>query len=270
MTVSENTQYVYTVQPSDTLYSIARRFGSTVAAIEQANSLYPPFTDPGSIFPGQLLIIPGGRFGFQNEVYYVASPSDTLFSIAQRFSVSTDLLFGINSQIADPNFIYSNQVIRVPAFIYEVSSGDSLSRISSQTGVSLEKIIRANERRAGFSPELLYLGYRLLMPLPASRNILVLHPLPGDVLQSGGLIQGMARAFEANVLYSILDTQGNVVSKEKSITARAAGPEYAEFSTNAQFELKPSTPTGELRVYTRSANDGSIQDLVRVKVRFEE
>ena len=79
----------------------------------------------------------------------------------------------------------------------------------------------------------------------------------------------MARAFEANVLYSNDDTQGNVVSNEKSIKARAGGPEYAEFSTNLQFDIKPSTPTGELRVYTRSANDGSIQDLVRVKVRFE-
>ncbi|MGB3259595.1 LysM peptidoglycan-binding domain-containing protein [Paenisporosarcina sp.] len=269
MTVSEITQYVYTVQPGDTLYSIANRFDSTVAAIEQANSLYPPFTDPGLIFPGQLLIIPGGRFGFQYEVYDVVSPSDTLFSIAQRFSVSTDLLFGINSQIANRNFIYANQVIWVPAFVYEVSTGDSLSRISSETGVPLDAIIRANQRRAGFSPEVLYLGYRLLMPLPASRNIVVLRPLPGDILQTGSLIQGMARAFEANVLYTILDTQGNAVSKEKSITARAAGPEYAEFSTNVQFDFKPATPTGELRVYTRSADDGSIQDLVSVKVRFE-
>lgn len=269
MAVIESTHYVYTVQPGDTLYSIANRFGSSVPAIEQANSLYPPFTDPGLIFPGQLLVIPGGRFGFQYEVYYTVSPGDTLFSIAQRFSVSTDLLFGINSQIANPDFISTNQVIRIPAFIYEVTAGDSLSKISSQMGLSLDKIIKANEQRASFSPDVLYIGYLLLLPLPASQNILVLRPLPGDIIQEGSFIQGMARAFEANVLYSILDTQGNIVSKEKSITARAGGPEYAEFSTNLQFDIKPSTPTGELRVYTRSANDGSIQDLVRVRVRFE-
>jgi len=269
MAVIESTNYVYTVQPGDTLYSISSRFDSSVSAIERANSLYPPFTDPGLIFPGQLLVIPGGRFGFQYEVYYTVASMDTLFSIAQRFSVSTDLLFGINSQIANPDFISTNQVIRVPAFVYEVTAGDSLSRISSQTGLSMDKIIKANERRAGFSPDVLYIGYLLLLPLPASQNILVLRPLPGEAIQEGSFMQGMARAFEANVLYSIVDTQGNLVSNEKSITARAGGPEYAEFSTNLQFDVESSTPTGELRVYTRSANDGSIQDLVRVKVKFE-
>lgn len=265
----ETTNYVYTVLPGDTLYSIANRFDSSVPAIEQANSLYPPFTDPGLIFPGQLLVILGGRFGFQYEVYYTVSSRDTLFSLAQRFSVSTDLLFGINSQIANPDFISTNQVIRVPAFIYAVAAGDSLSRISSQTGLSMDKIIKANERRAGFSPDVLYIGYLLLLPLPASQNILVLRPLPGEVIQEGSFMQGMARAFEGNVLYSIADSQGNIVFNEKSIMALAGGPEYAEFSTNLQFDIEPSTPTGELSVYTRSANDGSIQDLVRVKVRFE-
>lgn len=268
MAVIESTHYVYTIQPGDTLYSIAARLGSSVPAIEQANSLYPPITDPGLIFPGQLLVVPGGRFGFRYEVYYAASPGDTLFAIAQRFSAGTELLFGMNPQIANPYIIYPNQSIRVPAFIYEITAGDSLSRISSQTGLSAENIIRANQRRAGFSPDLLYPGYRLLLPLPASRNILVLRPLPGEAIQSGSMIQGLARAFEANVLYTILDTQGNLVSGEKYITALAAGPEYAEFSANMQFDREPSTPSGELRVYTRSAQDGSVQDLVQVRVTF--
>lgn len=268
MAVIESTHYMYTVQPGDTLYSIAARYGSIVPAIEQANSLYPPFTDPGMIFPGQLLVIPGGRFGYRYEVFYTAAPGDNLLTIAQRFSVDIDLLFGINSQIANPNIIYPNQVIRVPAFIYEITAGDSLSRISSQMGLSIQSIIRANQRRAGFSPDLLFPGYRLLLPLPASRNILVLRPLPGELIQPGSLLQGLARAFEANVLYTLTDTQENLVSSEKYITALAAGPEYAEFSTNIPFDREPSTPSGELRVYTRSAMDGSVQDLVRVRVHF--
>lgn len=268
MTAIQTTNYLYTVQPRDTLYSIASRLGSTVPAIEQANSLYPPFTDPGLIFPGQLLIVPGGRYGYRYEVYYIVSPGDTLLSISQQFSGEFDLLLGINSQIANPNLIYLNQPILVPAFIYEIQSGDSLYRIASQTGIRIEDIIKANDRRASFSPDVLYPGYRLILPLASSRNILVNRPLPGDTIQSGSLIEGVARVFEANVLYSIVDNAGNVISPENFITARAAGPEYGYFSTNVEFNREPTTSTGDLRVYTRSANDGSVQDLVRVKIGF--
>ncbi|HYO89077.1 MAG TPA: LysM peptidoglycan-binding domain-containing protein [Candidatus Limnocylindrales bacterium] len=46
----------YVVQPGDTLGSIARRFGTTVTAIAQANNI----VNPNLIFTGQVLIIPTG------------------------------------------------------------------------------------------------------------------------------------------------------------------------------------------------------------------
>ena len=46
----------YEVQPGDTVFSIARRFGTTVEAIVAANDL----TDPSEIEVGQVLVIPGG------------------------------------------------------------------------------------------------------------------------------------------------------------------------------------------------------------------
>jgi len=47
----------YTVQRGDTLYSIARRFGTTVAALVAANHL----ADPDQIYTGQVLVIPDGN-----------------------------------------------------------------------------------------------------------------------------------------------------------------------------------------------------------------
>ncbi|MGE5508630.1 MAG: LysM peptidoglycan-binding domain-containing protein, partial [Chitinophagales bacterium] len=49
------TQRTYTVQPGDTLYAIARRFGTTISALVSANRL----ANPNLIYPGQILIIPG-------------------------------------------------------------------------------------------------------------------------------------------------------------------------------------------------------------------
>ena len=46
---------VYIVQPGDTLFKIAQRFGTTVDAIVAAN---PEITDPNMIFPGQKILIP--------------------------------------------------------------------------------------------------------------------------------------------------------------------------------------------------------------------
>ncbi|MBO9371644.1 MAG: LysM peptidoglycan-binding domain-containing protein, partial [Chloroflexi bacterium] len=47
-------EQVYVVRSGDTLYSIARRFGVTVQAIQQRNGL----ADPNNIKVGQQLIIP--------------------------------------------------------------------------------------------------------------------------------------------------------------------------------------------------------------------
>jgi nucleoid-associated protein YgaU len=44
----------YTVQPGDTLWSIARRFGIPLGALVQAN----PGIDPDRIYPGQVIAIP--------------------------------------------------------------------------------------------------------------------------------------------------------------------------------------------------------------------
>ena len=45
----------YTVQPGDTLFFIAQRFGTTVNAILAIN---PQITNPNLIFPGQVICIP--------------------------------------------------------------------------------------------------------------------------------------------------------------------------------------------------------------------
>jgi nucleoid-associated protein YgaU len=51
---------VYVVQKSDTLFKIAQRFGTTVAAILRVN---PEIKDPNLIFPGQKILIPAAPKG---------------------------------------------------------------------------------------------------------------------------------------------------------------------------------------------------------------
>lgn len=267
MAVVRETHVIYTVQFGDTLYSIARRFGSTVDAIRQANAIYPPITDPDLIYPGWTLVVPALAIQPYRTVYIVA-PGDTLYSIAQRFSAHVDLLVGLNQPLQDPNFITVGQALWVPGFVHEVTQGDTLVRIAQNYGISLSSILAANDGRVGFSLDLIYPGFRLLLPLPTSRDIVVIRPLPGDLIQSGQRVEGFARVFEANVLMQIRDDNNVIVSNERFTTALAGAPVYGYFSTELPFDRMPTTRSGELWVYERSARDGSIINLVEVRVYF--
>lgn len=268
MAILEGVHYIYKVKPGDTLYSIAARFGSTVQLLELTNALYDPVTDPGLIFPGQVLVISEVGVGQRNEVTYLIHPGDSLYTIGLRFSASPDLLVGMNPLIVNPDIIYSDTRIAVPAVIYEVSEGDSFYGISKKLGIPMNELMKANQDRPGFSPDVLFIGYRLIVPLPSSSNILVYRPLPGSLVTPGQALEGIARAFEANVLYQLRDDNGVVVAKERSITASAGAPAYGTFSAPIQFDQKPTAPSGELWVYTRNANVGRIVDLVQVKVNY--
>jgi LysM repeat protein len=256
---------LYTVRQGDTLYSIAQRFQSSVEEIMRVNHLFPPVTDPGLIFPGDVLVVPS--LLNTGKVSYIVKPGDSIGLIAFRFSTFTDLVSGIN-HVENPQLIYPNQALNVPAFIYEVQMGDTLYAISRKFGIPLLSLSRANQGRLGFQEDLIWPGFYLILPLPTSRNIVVWTPLPGTRVSTGQRITGQARAFEANVLHQLRDANGVIVSNERFTTADIGAPAYGNFVSTLPFDRNPSSNTGELWVYTRSAKDGSIQDLVRTIVYF--
>jgi LysM repeat protein len=265
----EGVHYIYTVRPGDTVYSIAGRYGSTVQLIVETNTLYPPVTDPGLIYPGQVLVISETGYNQRSAVVYFVNPGDSLYTIGLRFSAIPDLLVGINPLITNPNLISAGVPLNVPAQIYEVEEGQTLAGIARRLGVPLNELIQANLGRPGFSPDVLFVGYRLIVPLPSSRNILVLRPLPGARVLPGRALEGVARVFEASIQYQLLDDNGVVVTAERSLMTSAGAPFYGTFSTAILFDRTPTAPGGELWVYARSAMDGRIIDLVQVRIYFE-
>jgi len=268
MPVAEGVHIIYTVRPGDSLYSIARRFGSEVQLIEQSNALYPPITDPGLIYPGQVLTIPETGVGQPRKISYIVNPGDSLYKIGLRFSATPDLLVGLNPQILDANVIIANVPLDVPAFIYSVERGQSLYRISRELGVPMNELIQANMGRPGFSADLLFEGFDLIVPLPSSRNIVVSEPLPGSTIMPGQALEGTARAFEGTLNYQLFDESGRNVITEKVLQVSVGAPQFGTFSTALQFDNQPTSPNGDLWVYARSAVDDRIIDLVQLRVRF--
>ncbi len=96
----------YTVQNGDTLFLIARRYGTSVSAIKSANGL----TGNG-IYPGETLVIPGGT---SMSTKYTVVRGDTLYLIAQRFGISADSIRSANNLWKDT--VYPGQVLNIPAY----------------------------------------------------------------------------------------------------------------------------------------------------------
>ena len=99
----------YTVRKGDSLSVIAQRFGTSVAAIRQANNLAS-----NTIHIGQQLNLPGGL----PSIEFVPSEhtiqrGETLSEIAQRYSVSLSSLRQANNIRGDR--IMVGQVLKIPA-----------------------------------------------------------------------------------------------------------------------------------------------------------
>jgi spore germination protein len=94
----------YIVISGDTLFGIARVFGTTVDAIAQANGI----TNPDLILPGMALTIPGWT-----QVNYTVQPGDTLWAIGNRFGVPVEMLVRVN-RIPNPSLILVGQVLVIP------------------------------------------------------------------------------------------------------------------------------------------------------------
>ena len=111
--------FLYTVQPGDTLFLIAQRFGVSLPALINAN---PQIPNPNVIFPGQLICVPTMPAApvppppppCPNGVLYMVAPGDTLFLIAQQFGIALQALVAANPQIVNPNVIFPGQLICVP------------------------------------------------------------------------------------------------------------------------------------------------------------
>lgn len=159
----------YLVQPGDSLWLIAQRFGITVRELLAAN---PQITDPALVTPGTVLEIPDqgqppGTFT------YVVRPGDTFYRIAQQFRISVESMAAANPQVVNPAAIRPGMVLyipRRPAQQYVVQPGDTLYTISRRLGVSLAELQRANP---GIDPARLQVGQRLVVPLAPEGVIVV-------------------------------------------------------------------------------------------------
>ena len=101
--------------------------------------------------------------------------------------------------------------------------------------------------------------------LSARGGILVKDPLANTKVRSPLTISGEATVFEAALIWQVTDTAGRVLASGFT-TASAGAPAKGTFSITATYADPPSDIIGFAEVYTRSPQNGLIDEIVRVPV----
>lgn len=172
-----NNSFQYTVQAGDNLYSIAKKFDTTISNIVTINHL-----DNTLLSPGQILMIPNDSNSSlehigsdickqdleeieKQPIYdtYIVKQGDNLYTIAQKFHTTVARLIYINN--LKNNLLSLNQELKVPhstnnTTIYTVKEGDSLYQIASNYNVTPKQIIDLNQ----LSSTSLTIGQQLEIP----------------------------------------------------------------------------------------------------------
>ena len=176
--VNPNNMFMYTVKSGDTLYSIARKYGTTINAIINLNNL-----KNNNLSIGQVLRIPETytkeeEMTIPNYTNYIVKSGDTLYSIARKNNVSVDTIIKDNALTTNNLKIGQNLKIRTPMIeettieecygtdytpnattTYTVKRGDNLYSIARKFNTTVDKIKKNNN----LTSNLLSIGQKLII-----------------------------------------------------------------------------------------------------------
>ncbi len=134
------------VAPGETLFSIARRYGTTVDAIAHASGI----ADPSQIFVGQRLVIPGALGPVDAWTAHIVRPGETLTGIARQYGLDRRTL-ALANHLVNPTLLTAGQVVRIPTgrkeaagALHAVQPGETLFHVAFRYGVSFWDLLAAN------------------------------------------------------------------------------------------------------------------------------
>lgn len=177
---------IYVVEKGDTLYSIAKRFNTSVDKLISANQL-----STSSLSVGQKLLIPVDKAEIISiENYYIVQPGDTLFALSNKYGTTIDEIINTNNltstilkpgdKLIIPNYssIIDESITTPDELEYTVERGDTLYSIANKFGTSVSQLKELNS----LSNNLLTIGQKL--KIPTSSNETIYYVRGGDTLYS--------------------------------------------------------------------------------------
>jgi len=150
-TFAQTSGPIYIVQPGDTLYIIAQRFGTSVEALASANGI----TDTSLITPGLELVIPGYAGVSGILTFHELGYGETIFSLSTQLGIPADAIIKLN-RILQPDRLYIGQALIVSLSTDEESSvllkailaeyGESKLALAARNGINPWDIAHFGDR----------------------------------------------------------------------------------------------------------------------------
>ena len=198
-----NNMFMYTVKSGDSLYSIAKKYNTTVQKIIDLNYLKSTNLTVGEVLRIPEMYTKEEDMVLPNYVNYIVKRGDTLYSIARDNNISVDtiikdnalggnvLQIGMNLKIRVPsleNMVveecigpdYTPPVSTNPTISYTVKSGDSLYAIANRYKTTVSEIMKLNN----LTSTNLMIGQQLKIPQTSSVDNQTYIVKKGDSLYS--------------------------------------------------------------------------------------
>lgn len=169
-TAAQTSGTTYKVVSGDSLYTIAKRFNTTVTAIKTLNNMTTEVIYPDQILkmPAASVVQPTAPAPTQPSTVssYTVAAGDSLWTIAQRFNTTVDGLKLLNGLTTDAIII--GQILKIPGTVaapapaltptpaptsqqpyvtyttHKVASGENAWTISVKYGIPMTELLRAN------------------------------------------------------------------------------------------------------------------------------
>ena len=197
--ISEST---YIVKSGDSLYSVAKKYNTTVDEIKKLNNL-----TSNSLSIGQILNIPLSEVVLVNE--YIVKSGDSLYSIANKYNTTVNELKSLNN--LSNNTLSIGQVLKLPKVDeivtvneYIVKSGDSLYSIAKKYNTSVDELKSLNN----LTSNMLSVGQKLNIPVTEEVSNVY-------TVKSGDNLYSIARKFNTTV--NEIKSKNNLSSNTLSI-----------------------------------------------------
>ena len=208
-----NNMFMYTVQKGDSLYSIARKYNTSVDEIIKLNNLSSNNLSIGQVIRIPEMYTPSDQMIMPKYINYTIKKGDTLYSIAKANNIDVDVIIKDNGLGSNSLSIGQVLKIRVPSdngeiieecfgedyvpettnetINYTVKKGDNLYSIARKFNTSVSKIKEINN----ISSNNLSIGQVLKIPSTSgnsgTNNIYI--------VQKGDNLYSIARKFNTTV-----------------------------------------------------------------------